>query len=93
MIDGVLVKISSIMKEDTISDAVEKVVTKTAYIASGVTVFSGLTVNEWGVVVGATIAIITAGFNIWFKMKYLRPKARSRSVISERRKHEDQDDD
>lgn len=93
MIDGIMIKLSSIMKEDSLTDAVEKVVTKTAYVASGVTVFSGLTVNEWGVIVGATIAIITAGFNIWFKMKYLRPKARSRSVISERRKHEDHDDE
>lgn len=86
MIDSMLVKLSSIIKDESTAEVVEKVATKTAYIASGVTVFSGLTVNEWGVVVGAIIGIVTLAFNIWFKMKYLIPENRGKSKISERRK-------
>jgi len=86
MIDGIMIKLSGIIKDDTAAEVVEKVATKTAYIASGVTVFSGLTVNEWGVIVGAAIGIITMVFNIWFKMKYLKPEKRGESKISERRK-------
>lgn len=88
MIDDV---INYVVKNESSAEVVEKVATKTAYIASGVTVFSGLTVNEWGVVVGAIIGLVTLGFNIWFKMKYLRPTKRGESKISERRKHKRDD--
>ena len=83
MLDSV---ITSIIKDDTTAEVIEKMATKTAYVASGVTVFSGLTVNEWGVVVGAAIGVVTLLFNIWFKMRYLRPSKRSESKLSNRRK-------
>lgn len=86
MLDNVMIKLSTVIKDDTAAEVVEKVATKTAYIASGITVFSGLTVNEWGVVVGAVIGIVTLIFNIWFKMTYLIPEKRGKSKLSERRK-------
>ena len=81
-----MLKLATNLKDDSTAEVVEKMATKTAYLASGVTVFSGLTVNEWGVIVGAAIGIITMLFNIWFKMKYLKPEKRSEHKISERRK-------
>ena len=93
MLDNVMIKLATIIKDDTAAEVVEKVATKTAYIASGITVFSGLTVNEWGVVVGAIIGIVTLIFNIWFKMTYLVPEKRGKSKISERRKKPRGNDD
>lgn len=81
-----MIRLAANLKDDSTAEVVEKMATKTAYLASGVTVFSGLTVNEWGVIVGAAIGIITMVFNIWFKMKYLKPEKRGESKISERRK-------
>ena len=69
-------KLSFMVKDDNSSHLIESIATKTAYTASGVTVVSGLTVNEWGVIVGGAAAVVTAIFNIWFKMKYQRPKAK-----------------
>ena len=88
-----MIKLATVIKDDTAAEVVEKVATKTAYIASGITVFSGLTVNEWGVVVGAIIGIVTLIFNIWFKMTYLVPEKRGKSKISERRKKPRGNDD
>lgn len=68
------VKAHDLLSDDTTVDLIEKGATKTAYAASGVTVVSGLTVNEWGVIVGTVAAIVTTAFNIWFKMKYQRGK-------------------
>jgi hypothetical protein len=52
---------------------VDEMATSASYSASGVAVFMGLTVDEWGVLgvlVGIALGLITLGFNIWFKMKY-----------------------
>ena len=67
-------KANHLLKDDSTMELIEKAATKTAYAASGVTVVSGLTINEWGVIVGGIAAIITTFFNIWFKMKYQRGK-------------------
>jgi hypothetical protein len=64
------------LKDETTVDLIERGATKAAYAASGVTVVSGLTINEWGVIVGMVGVAITTGFNIWFKMKYQRGKKR-----------------
>ena len=50
MLDYFMLKLATNLKDDSTAEVVEKMATKTAYIASGVTVFSGLTVNEWGVI-------------------------------------------
>lgn len=55
---------------------VEHMTTGSAYLASGTSVFLGLTVDEWGIVgviVGITLGVATFAFNAWFKMKYNRP--------------------
>lgn len=47
------------------------------YGASIVTVISGLTINEWGVVAGICIGVATFGVNWWYKhktLKHLRSK-------------------
>ena len=53
----------------------EQMATNASYSASGVAVFLGLTVDEWGilgVIVGITLSILTFGFNVWFKMQHLK---------------------
>ena len=52
---------------------VDEIATAASYSASGVAVFMGLTVDEWGVlgvVVGIVLGLVTFAFNIWFKLKY-----------------------
>jgi len=39
------------------------------YVASAVTVISGLTVNEWGVIIGLVIAVATFAVNWYYKHK------------------------
>ena len=43
-----------------------------SYIAAAVSVISGLTINEWGVIGGLTIALITCLANLWFNHKRLK---------------------
>ena len=74
LLNTLTLKVNHLLKDDSTMELIEKAATKTAYAASGVTVVSGLTINEWGVIVGGIAAIITTFFNIWFKMKYQRGK-------------------
>lgn len=65
-------KLQLLVSNDAAIETIEKAATKTAYAASGMTIFSGLTVNEWGVVVGMALGVLTFAFNVWFKLKYGR---------------------
>ena len=76
ILNDLAVKAGKALSNDATADLVERIATKAAYTASGITVVSGLTVNEWGVIVGSIAATVTAAFNIWFKMKYQRPEKR-----------------
>lgn len=71
-----LAKAQTVLGDEAAVELIEKTATKTAYAASGVTVISGLTVNDWGVIVGMIAAMVTTGFNIWFKLKYSRPQVK-----------------
>lgn len=58
-----------------VMEQLEQTATTGAYGASGVSVFMGFTVDEWGVigvVVGIVLAVATFAFNVWFKMRYHR---------------------
>lgn len=66
------VKAHELLKDESTVEFIEKGATKIAYTASGATIFCGLTVNEWGVLIGTGIGVATFVFNIWFKMKYQR---------------------
>lgn len=72
MLDWLTSKAHALVQNEASIEAIEKTATKGAYIASGATIFSGLTVNEWGVVVGMVLGVCTFIFNVWFKMKYGR---------------------
>jgi hypothetical protein len=74
MLHKLLMRLQASLEDQQIIESVEGVATKGAYAASGVTIYSGLTVNEWGVVVGMVLGAATFGFNVWFKMKYGRGK-------------------
>lgn len=53
----------------------DQLATTVSYTASGVAVFLGLTVDEWGIIaaiIGIIGVVATFLFNAWFKMKYLR---------------------
>lgn len=61
--------------QQTIGRGLEQASTAGTYAASGVSVFLGLTVDEWGIVgviFGIAVAVATFAFNAWFKMKYHR---------------------
>jgi hypothetical protein len=56
-----------------VNHTVEHVATNVSYSASGIAVFLGITVDEWGIIaalVGITGVVATFCFNAWFKMKY-----------------------
>lgn len=72
MLDWLTSKAHALVQNDSSIEVIEKAATNGAYLASGATIFSGLTVNEWGVVVGMILGFATFGFNVWFKMKYGR---------------------
>lgn len=58
-------------------EIVEKTATKITYGASVGTVYFGFTVDEWGVIgiiTGIVLGAATFGFNVWFRMKYQRPR-------------------
>lgn len=74
LLDKLSTKAAELAQNDTAMYLLERGASKTAYAASGVSVVLGLTINDWGVIVGICAAIITTGFNIWFKMKYGRGK-------------------
>lgn len=69
----------SVAHHPEVHKVVEQVVAKTPYVASGATIIpvvSGITLNETALLVGIACAIVTAAFNIWFKMKYKRGRKR-----------------
>jgi hypothetical protein len=65
-------KVQEHLSEDGVIDAIESVATKSCYTLSGLTIFSGLTLNDWGVIAGIFLGFATFTFNVWFKMKYGR---------------------
>ncbi len=65
-------KAKEALQEPAIVDLVDKASQKAVYTTSGITIVSGLTLTELGVVVGIIGTVITVSFNIWFKMKYQR---------------------
>lgn len=69
-----LIKLQMAVSDEATADAIERMATKSVYAASGVSIVSGLTVNEWGVIVGMILGVGTFAFNVWFKMKYQRNK-------------------
>lgn len=59
------------------AEQVARVTSETmTYVGSAATVVSGLTINEWGVIIGAIVAIVglvsSTLINIWFKRRQLR---------------------
>lgn len=49
----------------------ERASTVTTYTAGGGAVFFGLTANEFAAVVGAAVAILGFGANLWFRWQHL----------------------
>lgn len=89
MIDDALVRLSTVFKDDTSAEVIEKMATKTIYSATTIAAVGGFTMDEWGVFFGCAgvfVGVITLLFNIWFKMQYLRPKKRGNHKLSDRRK-------
>ena len=50
-------------------NTIQKTASDISYGASAATVVSGLTVNEWGVVVGLIIGTATFAVNWWYRHK------------------------
>lgn len=59
----------------------DKVATTTTYFASGATIIGALTFNEWMMLGGFVVGLITAIYNIWFKERLLKI-AREKNQIS-----------
>lgn len=48
------------------------IASRTSYITAGGTVFAGLELNEWAVVVGIVATIITLLMNCYYKQQHLK---------------------
>lgn len=59
----------------------ERIATAGTYTGSAIAAFSGLTLNEWGVVVGIVLGTLSFIANIWFKHRILR-LARDRDDVN-----------
>lgn len=70
-------KLTSVASDPHAMDLIEKTASKATYGASVGTVYLGYTSDEWGVIgiiSGMLIGAATFSFNVWFRMKYMRPK-------------------
>ncbi len=45
----------------------DRVTTGASYSGAAVSVLAGLTLTEWGIVVGIITAILTFGVNVWYQ--------------------------
>jgi len=57
---------------NNINDHILDTASPITYGASLVTIVSGLTINEWGVVAGIVLGVATFGINWWYKHKTLK---------------------
>lgn len=65
---------AALQQPDTLEN-VERVANKITYVASGTSVvFGGLSINEWVAIGGFFVALGSALFHAWFKMRYMRPR-------------------
>ena len=80
MIQLIANKLNETMGDDAAVELIEQGVVKVTYLASGLAVVGGLTINEWCAIAGGVAAIATAVFNMWFKWKYLKPRREKRNA-------------
>lgn len=57
------------MTQETAEIAGAKIGAGVTYVGSGMTVIAGLTLTEWGVVVGILTAIVGLGFQWYFRSR------------------------
>jgi hypothetical protein len=74
-----------------IDGRVSQVVQKTPYVAAGGTSFAAFTLNEWGVLVGIVVTILTFLVNWYYKRKGVQA-IRERLERGEEVRQEDVDD-
>lgn len=70
----------------------DNAVSAASYTGAAVSVIAGLTLTEWGVVVGILTALITFGFNIWYRIRQdRREQARHELVMEKLSRDSDED--
>jgi hypothetical protein len=72
MMDRLVIAAKALMHDEHVVEVAHKAAEKATYIAGGATVFSGLTINEWGVVIGATLGVLTFCAKIYFERQRLK---------------------
>jgi len=61
-------------------EILEKHVAASTYAASGVTILAGLSLSDWGVLIGIVIAIATFGMNWYYKHQAFNLMRQKRST-------------
>ena len=59
----------------------------TSYLGALVSVIAGLTLTEWGIIVGIITAILTFGLNAWYKHKENQRQEEAHRLLIEQHKH------
>lgn len=66
----------------------DRIATAVTYTASGSAIAFGMNANEIGAIIGATVAILSLGINIYYKHQHLQ-LARSKRIDDRLRQIED----
>jgi hypothetical protein len=79
-------KMKFILKGKTMQEKIAEVTTGSSYVAASGTVLAGLTINEWGVIVGIILGIATYVTSLIYKHKHyqLAKKVGTDSPLGER---------
>lgn len=72
MIDRIALGASALMRDEQVVEFAQKAAEKGTYIASGATLVSGLSINEWGVLIGTALGILTFVAKIYFERQRLK---------------------
>lgn len=66
------------------SDPATVIIKTASYSGAGISIFSAITLTQWGIVVGITTALLTFALNVWWvRNKYMQSQRREQREIEE----------
>ena len=64
-------RLHSVLQDDVALKVADSVANKTTITGGGITLFGGITVNEWAMLIGAILGIAGFAAELWFKHRRL----------------------
>lgn len=93
-------RLHAVLQDDVALKVADSVANKTTITGGGLTIFGGLAMNEWAMVIGAIIGVAGFAAELWFKHRrlhqdreYQEEKIRLlKQKLNRDAKHEDEDE-